>query len=69
MAKADYTIREAAELLGVTAGRVHQLRREGRLGKGVKRGTFWLLPGKAVEAFAKLDRPSGNPNFGRVKAG
>jgi excisionase family DNA binding protein len=54
------TTREAAEALGVTKARVDQLCKAGRL-KFVMKGNSRLLQRADVEAFAKLDRPSGRP--------
>ena len=55
---------EAAEILGVTPGRVRQFHTEKRL-VGVKVGPLLLFERSKVEAFARKDRPEGRPKNSR----
>ena len=54
-----FTAEQAAEYLGVTANRVRQFCRAGRL--GTKSGRDWVITEDELEAFAKLPRPAGKP--------
>lgn len=58
------TVREAAESLGVSGGRVRQFLLEGRL-DGQKFGISWMIEREEVERFKQIDRDPGNPNFGK----
>ncbi len=53
------TAEQAAEILGLSAVRVRVICTAGRLGH--KHGRDWLITRLEVDAFAKLDRPSGVP--------
>ena len=52
------TVRQAAQRLGVTAGRVRQLIVEGRI-KSVQPGRERLIAICALESFAKIPRKPG----------
>jgi len=56
------TVQQAAEILGVTEGRVRQLLLEKRL-KGKKFANVWEVEREEIERFKSLDRPAGNPTF------
>lgn len=58
------SVRESAELLGISPGRIRQLLLQGRL-EGAQKLTerSWAIPRATVLAFKKMDRPPGNPNF------
>jgi len=55
---------EAAEILGITTGRVRQLLldKDSHL-PGFKVGTSWGIKRSDLLKFQKLQRPAGNPNF------
>jgi len=55
------TVDEAATELGISAGRVRQFCRDGRLGEKV--GTTWVITRQQLEAFKKLDRPHGRAGW------
>jgi excisionase family DNA binding protein len=55
----DLTVEQAAEILGLSPGRVRQICQDGRL--GTKHGRDWLITRKEVAAFKKLDRPAHRP--------
>lgn len=59
------TVNEAAEIIGVTPGRVRQLlkTRADDLGAENFDGKIWLLERVAVKRFANISRPAGNPNW------
>lgn len=57
------TSNEVAQLLGISAGRVRQLAREGRLA-GSRRGRDWIFIAEDVRRFAADPRPSGRPREG-----
>lgn len=63
----DCTAAEAGKILGVGSSRVRQLVGAGRMRGARKRGPIWLFPRKNVEAFARIFRPTGNPNFKKKK--
>lgn len=55
------TVSEAAELIGVTEGRVRQLLKSGDL-VGEKFGTQWVITQAEVKRFAKIPPPAvGRP--------
>lgn len=56
------TVTQAAAQLGLHRNRILQLIAAGRL-PAVQVGRWWILREADVEAFARLDRPAGNPNF------
>lgn len=56
------TVKEVAAFLEVTPGRVRQLLADKQL-TGLKLNGSWMLARKVVVAFAKKDRPPGNPTF------
>lgn len=60
------TVCETADFLGISVGRVRQLLLENSL-SGEKFGNTWAIARSEVERFAKLDRPSGNPQFQKKK--
>lgn len=56
----DYlTVSEAAELIGVTEGRVRQMRLAGMFPGAKQKGRPWYLPKDEVEAVAKEERKPG----------
>ena len=55
---------EAANVLGVTKGRVSQLIREGRL-EAEKFGGTWAIKEESVIARKESNPKAGNPNFGK----
>lgn len=58
------TVAEAADYLGLSEPRVRQLLLSGRL-EGLKHANAWAIRKKELVRFSKLDRPVGNPNFGK----
>jgi excisionase family DNA binding protein len=50
---------EAAEILGVSPGRVRQFCREGRIGQEFD--GRWVIPRDELDQFAKLPRKHGRP--------
>lgn len=71
--RSEITVVEAAEILGVTPGRVHQFLLDGRLRVarrlGRVGGTGLILLRRAeVERFGRRPRPPGNPTFGGKKS-
>lgn len=58
--KGNLTVREAAEVLGVSIDRVYQFARDGRL-KGARIGRMILFPERQVRQFAKIERRPGRP--------
>lgn len=55
------TVPEAAEIIGVTEGRVRQLLKSGDL-DGQKLGRDWVVPKGEADRFAALDPPTvGRP--------
>ncbi|HUX16055.1 MAG TPA: helix-turn-helix domain-containing protein [Phycisphaerae bacterium] len=65
---AQLTVPQAAERLGLHRNRILQLIDAGSL-PATRLGRWWVLLAADVEAFARLDRPAGNPNFGRKVKG
>lgn len=60
-----YTTAEAAEVIGITQGRLCQLLRAGIL-KGRKAGQqTWLIPKREVERFQSTPQKTGRPRVGR----
>ena len=62
-------VSEAAELLGVTVGRVRQMldpdRKTGAKLKGIKaNGRAWLIPKKEIDRMKKNPPPKGRPSLG-----
>ena len=58
-----YSVPEAAEFLQVSDSRIRQLLTRGQL-EGVKfNERAWAISKKVLHAFAKMDRPVGNPHF------
>jgi hypothetical protein len=57
----------AAEIIGVSHSRVCGFCRDGRLKGAVLYKRLWWIPRASVVAFAKLNRPSGNPTFRKKK--
>lgn len=53
------TVKEAAQVLGVTPIRVRQFCTEGRLGR--RFGNRWAITKDEVRKFKKRDRPTGRP--------
>ncbi len=53
------TIAETAKIIGVSAGRVRQLVANKRLPSTKVGGRLNMIPRKAVEEFASLNRPVG----------
>jgi len=62
------TVSQAAARLGLHRNRVLQLIDAGSL-PATRLGRWWVLLAADVEAFGKLDRPAGNPNFQRKVKG
>ncbi len=62
-----YTTTQAADVLGVTDGRIRQFLLEGRLrGEKLPLGEDeehhpWLIPKAELRRFQKVDRPTGRP--------
>lgn len=56
----QWTLTEAAGELGVSRERVRQLCVSGRLA-AERRGNTWLIDDPDLQAFARLNRPSGRP--------
>jgi len=56
------TVTQTAARLGLHRNRILQLIGAGSL-PATRLGHWWVLRTADVEAFAKLDRPAGNPNF------
>jgi excisionase family DNA binding protein len=52
-------VTQAAELLGLSAERVGQFCREGRIGQKV--GERWVIPRDELEQFRKIPRQTGRP--------
>lgn len=60
-----YTVAEAAEVIGITTGRIGQLLRAGAI-KGRKVSErAWLIPRKEVERFKAMPQTTGRPRVGR----
>lgn len=55
------SVPEAAEIIGCTTGRVHQLIAEGVLSGEKVNGRAWLLLRKDVERVARKPRTTGRP--------
>lgn len=53
----EYTTKQAAEILGVSAIRVRQFCQEGRLGR--KHGRDYLITEKDLQEFREIPRKSG----------
>jgi excisionase family DNA binding protein len=62
-----FTVTEAAEVLGVSGGRIRQLLLAGRIDGQKLHPRSWVVSAASVRAFGKLDRPPGNPSFLRRK--
>jgi excisionase family DNA binding protein len=58
-----YSITEAAERLGMTRQRVHQLIQEGRL-TAAQHGRMWLISESEIEVLQSRIRPTGRPRKG-----
>lgn len=56
------TVREAADVLGLSAARIRQFLMRGQI-QGSYFGHVRAIPKTEVQRFAKLDRPPGNPAF------
>lgn len=54
---------EAAQLIGCTVGRVHQLLREGEI-RGKKWSRSWLVDRESAEKFAARPQQRGRPRTG-----
>ena len=54
------TLQQAAERLGISSVRVHQLVTAGRI-KAKQFGRQWAIEEVDLEAFARTDRPAGRP--------
>lgn len=57
------SVPEAAEIIGCTTGRVHQLRDEGEITGEKVNGRAWLLLKADVEKVAKKKRTTGRPRI------
>jgi len=57
-----FDTRSAADKLGISAGRLRQLRLAGRI-KGLKIGSSWAFTQKDIDAFTP--RPNGRPKAAR----
>lgn len=55
------SVPEAAEIIGCTTGRVHQLIADGTISGEKVNGRAWLLLRKDVERIAKKPRTTGRP--------
>lgn len=62
------SVPEAAEIIGCTQGRVHQLRDEGQITGEKVNGRAWLLLRKDVEKIANTKAATGRPRL-NPKAG
>lgn len=56
------SVKDAAEIIGVSERRVRQFCAAGKLGKRVGPRMF-VITRREAEAFAKIERPPGNPGF------
>jgi len=56
------TIRQVAEILGLSRQRIQQLCAQGRLGR--RPGRDWVITRAELEAFKKLPRRAGRPKEG-----
>ena len=65
---AQLTVSQAAARLGLHRNRILQLIHAGQL-PAARFGPWWILQAADVAAFAKLDRPAGNPNFRKAVKG
>ena len=63
----EYTVTEAAAVLGVSRCRVLQFLKEGRL-SARRKGPIWLIPVAAVRKLAKIPREAGRPKVKGAKA-
>lgn len=59
------SVPEAANYLGLSEGRVRQLLLAGRIKAMKLNERAWAISKTALDEFKKLDRPVGNPNFGK----
>jgi excisionase family DNA binding protein len=59
------SVGEAAEYLGLSEGRIRQLLLAERIEAMKLNERAWAIPKTALDDFKKLDRPAGNPNFGK----
>ena len=61
--RAKVSVARAAELLGVSQGRVRSFITEGRLKGGQFDGRSWYVCCRSLVLFARLKRRPGNPEF------
>lgn len=57
-----YSLRQAADKLGLSRRRVQDFALEGRIGQRV--GRHWVFTGEELAAFRRVPRPPGRPKTG-----
>jgi len=55
------TVRQACGVLGLSRVRVASFCRSGRLSGATRMGRMWVIPGRSLAVFARLERPPGRP--------
>jgi len=64
----EITVAQAAEIIGVTAGRIWQLIDDSTLKARMLHGKAWLVNRKSAEEYAVRDRTTGRPRTGDKKS-